>query len=135
MTNGDHQVPPAISRRLVAMVLVVILLSAALLAGVLLSRDGDVGATASTSASSSTEALPTSTTEDTRAEVVGRLKRILAIRDKAFRDRNAEILNNVYTEDCPCLEGDKNAIEELTKNDYHIIGGATSVRIRRSQAG
>jgi len=62
--------------------------------------------------------------------VIGRLREILEIRDQAFRNRSPEILNDVYTEDCPCLEGDKNAIQELLDNDYHIVGGATSVRIR-----
>jgi hypothetical protein len=54
----------------------------------------------------------------------------LEIRDKAFRERNTEILDDVYTVDCPCLKGDRNAINELTANNYHIVGGTTSVRIR-----
>ena len=79
---------------------------------------------------SSAKASPTSTTLETRAEVVERLRKILEIRDKAFRERNVEILEDVYTVDCPCLEGDRNAINELTANNYHMVGGATSVRIR-----
>jgi hypothetical protein len=112
------------------LVFVAVLLLAALLASVLLSRDVDSGVAASTLPPSTTGAPPTITTGDTRAEVVGRLRKILEIRDQAFRDRSPEILNDVYTEDCPCLEGDKNAIQELIDNNYHIVGGATSVRIR-----
>jgi hypothetical protein len=130
MTNADPHVPPASPRRLVALVLVAILLLAALLAAVLLGRDVDSGVAVSTLPPSTTGALSTSTTGDIRAEVVGRLRKILEIRDQAFRDRSPKILNDVYTEDCPCLEGDKNAIQELIDNDYHIVGGATSVRIR-----
>jgi hypothetical protein len=130
MTNDDPHVPPASPRRLVALVFVAVLLLAALLASVLLSRDVDSGVAASTLPPSTTGAPPTITTGDTRAEVVGRLRKILEIRDQAFRDRSPEILNDVYTEDCPCLEGDKNAIQELIDNNYHIVGGATSVRIR-----
>jgi hypothetical protein len=129
MTNEDPHVPPASSRRAVALVLVAALLLAALLAAVLLSRDVDSGVAAST-LPPSTGAPPTTVKGDTRTEVVGRLREILEIRDQAFRDRSPEILNDVYTEDCPCLEGDKNAIQELIDNDYHIVGGATSVRIR-----
>jgi hypothetical protein len=130
MTNDDPHVPPASPRRLIALLFVAVLLLAALLASVLLGRDVDSGVAASTLPPSTTGAPPTTTTGDTRAEVVGRLRKILEIRDQAFRDRSPEILNDVYTEDCPCLEGDKNAIQELIDNDYHIVGGATSVRIR-----
>jgi hypothetical protein len=129
MTNADPHLPPASPRRLVALVLVVVLLLA-LVATVLLSRDADSRVAMSTLPPSTTGALPTSTTRDIRTEVVGRLRKILEIRDQAFRDRSPKILNDVYTEDCPCLEGDKNAIQELIDNDYHIVGGATSVRIR-----
>ena len=130
MTNADPHLPPASPRRLVALVLVAVLLLAALLAAVLLSRDVDSRVAVSTLPPSTTGALSTSTTGDIRAEVVGRLRKILETRDQAFRDRSPKILNDVYTEDCPCLEGDKNAIQELIDNDYHIVGGATSVRIR-----
>ena len=81
---------------------------------------------------SSVDASPTSTTLEVRTEVIERLKEILQIRDKAFRERDAEILEDVYTIDCPCLEGDRNAINELTTNNYHMVGGATSVRIRKT---
>jgi hypothetical protein len=74
---------------------------------------------------------PTSTMRDAHDEVVVRLREILRIRDKAFRERNADILNGLYTADCPCLEGDRNAIRELTENSYHVVGGETSVRVRR----
>ncbi|HEU4399804.1 MAG TPA: hypothetical protein VFU54_18430, partial [Actinomycetota bacterium] len=73
----------------------------------------------------------TTTTIDTQTEVVARLREILRVRDRAFHDRNAELLDAVYTVDCPCLEGDGNAIEELISKKYHLIGGETSIRIRR----
>jgi hypothetical protein len=40
-------------------------------------------------------------------------------------------LKDIYTVDCPCLEGDENAIKELVDNDYHMLGGATSIKVRR----
>jgi hypothetical protein len=130
MANEDQQAPPATPRRLAALALVVSVLLVAMLVTVLLGRDGDSEVAAPT-LTPSTEASSTTTTVDTRTEVVGRLRTILGIRDKAFRDRNAGILEEVYTDDCPCLEGDRNAIQELTDNDYHIVGGATSIRVRQ----
>jgi hypothetical protein len=56
----------------------------------------------------------------------------LKIRDEAFRERDAEILDDVYTSDCPCLEGDRNAIRELVNNNYHMVGGATSIQVRKA---
>jgi hypothetical protein len=81
---------------------------------------------------SSIDASPTSTTLEVRTEVIERLKEILQIRDEAFRERDAEILEDIYTVDCPCLEGDRNAIKELTVNNYHMVGGTTSVQIRKA---
>jgi hypothetical protein len=130
MANEDQRARPAALPRLVALALVVTLLLAAVLAAVLVNREGDSNVAAPI-LTPSTEASPTTTTADTRTEVVERLRKILRIRDKAFRDRNAGILDEVYTVDCPCLEGDRNAIEELADNNYHIVGGTTSIRVRQ----
>ena len=43
------------------------------------------------------------------------------------------LLSAVYTVDCPCLEGDTNAIEELVGKHYRLVGGATSIRVRRTE--
>jgi hypothetical protein len=64
--------------------------------------------------------------------VIGRLREILRIRDEAFRERNLENLRDVYTTDCPCLEGDRNAIKELIDNNYHMIGGTTSIEVKKA---
>jgi hypothetical protein len=132
MTDKDHPGRTATIRRLAVAGLVASLLLAALLGAVVSSRDDDVGVAAPTLPTPSTEASPTSTPLGTRAEVIERLRRILEIRDRAFRERNAEILEDVYTVDCPCLEGDRNAIQELVTNNYRMVGGATSIRIRRT---
>ena len=93
-------------------------------------RQDSIGVMDSTPSPSSSE-VTTSTGLDTRIEVVEPLKDILRIRDQAFRDRNTRPLEDVYTIDCPCLEGDRNAIEELVTNNYHVVGGATSIRVHR----
>jgi hypothetical protein len=133
MSNEDHQTPSGPFRRLAAMGLVAALVLVALLVAALVIRGGDddVVGTAPTLTPSSSEAVAPSSTVNPRAEIVARLREILRIRDKAFRDRDAKVLNNIYTSDCPCLEGDRNAIRELQTKNYNIVGGATSIRVRR----
>ena len=129
MTTKDHEVQSTTSRRLLALGLVTILTVAVILAVLITREDGQV--TRPTLAPSSTAVIPTTTTLDTRTELTRRLVEILKIRDKAFQERDRQILKGVYTVDCPCLEGDGNAIQELVDNNYHIVGGATSIRLRR----
>jgi hypothetical protein len=64
--------------------------------------------------------------------VIERLRETLRIRDEAFRERHPEILRDVYTTDCPCFEGDRNAIKELADKDYHMVGGATSIQVKKT---
>jgi hypothetical protein len=71
------------------------------------------------------------TTIDTQTEVVARLREILKVRDNAFHSRDPDLLSAIYTVDCSCLEGDTNAIRELLTKNYRLIGGATSIRVRR----
>jgi len=130
--NKEPGGTPAMSRRRITTGVLAATFVVALLGTLLWTRQEDERATSpSTATASSVESLPTSTTRDTRDEVVERLRQILRVRDKAFRERNAGILRDLYTIDCPCLEGDRNAIRELTENNYHVVGGATSVRVRR----
>lgn len=131
MPTNDHPGPPLSSRRLRTGVAVV-LTSVALLVAVLMVRDGGSNArTLPTPTPSSSETDRSSTTLNPRSEIISRLREILKVRDKAFQDRNAALLEDVYTVDCPCLKGDRSAIEELRTEDYRIVGGATSIQVRR----
>jgi hypothetical protein len=129
MNTENHKDQSATSRRLLAIGLAAILPVAVILAVLVTREDGR--ATSSTLAPSSSVAVPTATTLDARSELTGRLEEILKIRDKAFQDRDSQILKDIYTVDCPCLEGDGNAIQELIDNDYHVVGGATSIRLHK----
>jgi hypothetical protein len=132
MMNESPSGPPKASRRFITTGLVVLVALIALIGTLLFIRDGNEReASPSVATPSSVEDVSTSTTQDARTEVLERLRQILQIRDKAFRDRDADILEKFYTSDCPCLEGDRNAIEELIDNDYHIVGGTTSIQVRR----
>lgn len=132
MTNEDHSVRSPAIRRFAGAGLAVIMLLVALLGIFVIGRDDHIGVAPPTQMQSSVKSSPTTTAVGTRAEVIERLRTILGIRDKAFRERNARILEDVYTVDCPCLEGDRNAIKELESNNYRMVGGATSIRIRRA---
>jgi hypothetical protein len=117
-----------------AAIAVTLLLVAAVAAVLDIRADGDaVGSSPPEPTPPQATSSPTTTTIDTRTEVVARLREILRVRDRAFHERDADLLNTVYTVDCPCLEGDTNAIKELVSKGYRLIGGATSIRVRRSE--
>jgi hypothetical protein len=78
-----------------------------------------------------TTASPTTTTVDTETEVVARLREILRVRDVAYQRRDAELLKTIYTNDCPCLAGDANAIKQLLKDNAIWVGASTSIRVER----
>jgi hypothetical protein len=98
---------------------------------VFVTRQGDELPTATTSdAMSTTPSAPTTTTLNEQDELVGRLKEILAKREEAYRKRDVQMLHEIYTVDCPCLESDSNAIQELKKEGYIWVGGETSIKVR-----
>jgi hypothetical protein len=82
----------------------------------------------STPASSQSRSVTPTTLE--RTGVVSRLRDILGVRDRAYRDRNPELLGSVYTTDCPCLKGDQGAIKQLLKDGAVWVGASTSIRAR-----
>jgi hypothetical protein len=140
MSTEDHPTqPPAPrgpSRRgLVLAGTVAAFVTVGLLVAVLTTRGDDevAGALPNEPPAAPTTVVTTTSTVDARTEVVARLREILRIRDRAFHDRNGDLLSDIYTVDCPCLEGDGNAIKELSSEDYRLIGGATSIRVRRVQ--
>jgi hypothetical protein len=73
----------------------------------------------------------TATTIGEEDKVVARLREILRVRDRAYRNRDVGLLRKVYAHDCPCLRGDEGAIEQLLKDDAVWVGSSTSVRIRK----
>ena len=78
----------------------------------------DVGAVSSpTQLSDQTQPSPAPTsTVSPQDEVVERLHEIFRIRDKAIRTRDAILLEDIYTVDCPCLEGDRKLIGQLRRD-------------------
>lgn len=67
------------------------------------------------------------------SEAVDRLRQILRIREEAYNYRNAELLNAIYTSDCPCLSNDTRAIQELLRRRYIWKNIDSSIEVRRVQ--
>ena len=123
--------PPAGTqrRRLIFLVLIAGLVVA--VGAIALTRRSDPATTGAPSASTSTTALDvTTTTVGEREEVVARLRAILRVRDRAYRERDVDLLRDVYTTDCPCLRGDGRAIEQLIEDDAVWVGASTSVKVQ-----
>jgi hypothetical protein len=99
-------------RRVALLALVVSPLAAAVIYFFVASRD-DGQSFPATTPPRTTQATAVATTVDTRAEIVDRLHQILEIRDQAIETRNASLLQQIYTVDCPCLKGDSSLISRL----------------------
>jgi hypothetical protein len=92
----------------------------------------------------STEVLPSqtapamSTTAPTtilepQDEVIGRLREILQIRDKALATRDANLLETIYTVDCNCLPQSRALIRRLRKEHVVWSGLSTSLKVQQVQ--
>jgi len=138
MQFEDHPAPPpptpgGPSRAAWVAATAVALLVVTAVAAFLMTRgDGEAAGSPSPEPSRpQTTASPTTTTIDTRTEVVARLREILRVRDVAYRRRDAELLKTIYTNDCPCLAGDGNAIKQLLKDNAIWVGASTSIRVEK----
>ena len=136
MSNDDHPM----SRPLVKgptnrywIWLIVVILAVASLFTVFVLRDDDAATATSPSGVSGPSPSPPMTPIDSKSELVARLKEILAMRERAYQDRDLKVLKRIYTIDCPCLKSDSNAIRELIRRNYVWVGGETSLRIRKTE--
>jgi ketosteroid isomerase-like protein len=90
----------------------------------------DSPATGSPPLSASSRAVTTTSLME-KDQVEVRLRDILKVRDQAYRRRNVQLLRQIYTADCPCLQGDGAAIRQLLEDDAVWVGASTSVRIKK----
>jgi hypothetical protein len=139
METEDRPAPPpptpgGTSRRAaVAAIAAALLLVVAVVAVFATRGDGDAaGSTApEPPPPSQTTAAATTTTLDTETEVVARLREILRVRDRALETRNPNLLASIYTVDCPCLTGDRDAIRRLRRAREVWRGVSTSIRVQK----
>ena len=132
MSMDDHSRSSPQSARIRGLILAVLIgglvAAVALLVAI---RRPEPAAVASPSASTSPRAAPTTTRISEEEAVVIRLREILRVRDRAYRERDVGLLRNVYTTDCPCLRGDKRAIQQLLQDDAVWVNASTTIRIQK----
>jgi hypothetical protein len=100
MNPDDHPAPPpptpsGPSRRVTAFAVVTVALTLVVAVAVVLTIRGDgdaAGSSPSQPPPPQPSAAATTTTLDPKTEVVARLREILRVRDRAFHDRDAELL-------------------------------------------
>jgi hypothetical protein len=90
-------------------------------------------ASVTTLADESRQPRPHTSIADSRDEVVARLRSIFRVRDRAIQARNATILDDIYTVDCPCLKGDRALIQELKKKGLVWRGIEVSLVIENAE--
>jgi hypothetical protein len=115
------------SRLLIGLVAVPLLI---VLAFVLIAQLGSSGrgtSSAATLAGNSKESEAPTSTVSSHDEVVTRLHSIFRVRDKAIQERNPSLLKDIYTIDCPCLEGDRELIKGLRKK--HLVWRGVKVSL------
>jgi hypothetical protein len=139
MNPDDHPAPPpptpsGPSRRVTAFAVVTVALTLVVAVAVVLTIRGDgdaAGSSPSQPPPPQPTAAATTTTLDPKTEVVARLREILRVRDRALETRNASLLSSIYTVDCPCLQGDRDAIQRLRRTHEVWRGVSTSIRVQK----
>jgi hypothetical protein len=130
--EDDHRPaskPPTAIRR-PWLILGVLTAVAVAVTAVVLARGSDPVTTGLQSAPTSSSTADVTTTTGEREEVIAQLRAILRVRDRAYRERDVDLLREVYTTDCPCLRGDGRAIQQLIKDDAVWVGSSTSIQVR-----
>jgi hypothetical protein len=117
----------ALTRGFVALILIGVLVAGVAVFGTVKRADP----ASQESPSASTQPRVATTTIGEKEEVTVRLREILRVRDRAYRDRDAGLLEEVYTTDCPCLRGDRAAIRQLVHDNAVWVGSSTSVRVQK----
>ena len=133
MPTNDHPTPPARldpTRRGMVLAILIGGIAVAVAVVVLNARGTPEAASSSSVPASPSTANATTTTIEAGSEVVGRLRDILGVRDRAYRERDADLLKGVFTTDCPCLKGDRKAIDQLLKDDAVWVGASTAIRVK-----
>jgi hypothetical protein len=138
MTNADPHSSPS-DRGPLARHLLAGALTALVIIGVTFFVAFRAGDPEPTSPSTSTLFLTTTapsvtTTPDLRSAVVARLQEILEVRERAFRERNEDLFDDVYTSDCSCLRAGRSAIAALKKERVRWQGRSTSIEVQSAKS-
>jgi hypothetical protein len=78
----------------------------------------------------STVARSETTNPNPESEVVASLREIIQIRERAFRDRDASLFDDVYTSDCSCLQAGREAINALQREKVVWKDRSVSINVQ-----
>jgi hypothetical protein len=139
MQFQDQQLPPPPTSRgpahhaaWVAAIAIALLVVVAVAAVLVTRGDGQAaGSPSPTPSSPQPTASPTTTTIDPQTEVVARLREILRVRDQALLKRNANLLDDIYTVDCNCLQDGRTAIRRLRQERIFWKGLSTRLTVQQ----
>jgi hypothetical protein len=129
MPNDDRVERRALRRAFILLGLLTGLAIAVAFVAFAIRSDSSVPDSASAQPSSSLAVTTTSLAE--KEAVVSRLREILEERDRAYRERDVRLLRKVCSIDCPCLQGDGDAIRQLLKDDAIWNGATTAIRVKK----
>lgn len=136
--DDPHVLPealPSASRRgRVAVLIFVVVLALLVAVGAVVSRSEE----ATSSAPSSSRPAGSASTASTiplvkQAEITSRLRDILKVRDRALLARDAQLLSDIYTIDCKCLEDGRALIRQLRKENVVWKGVSTNITIESTE--
>jgi hypothetical protein len=124
-TSGDQ------FRRLLPGALIALVVAGLVLL-VIVREDRDAATPPGTAAPTTTASTET-TSPDARSEVIMRLQEILQVRERAFRERDVSLFEDVYTSDCACLKAGRVAIAALRRENVLWQDREISIEVKSAK--
>jgi hypothetical protein len=99
----------------------------------LLARNDEPVATSPIAAPSPATAADGIPKPDSKSEVIDRLREILQIRERAIKERDASLFDEVYTSNCPCLRAGRAAIAALNRENILWTNRSISIEVQSTK--
>jgi hypothetical protein len=138
MPNDDPQVlpeasPSASRRGRVYVVLFVLVLAVLVAVGAVVSRSDETTSFVPSSSPPAGSGSTATTIVVAKTEITSRLREILKVRDRALLARDAQLLSEIYTVDCKCLEDGRALIRQLRKENIVWKDVSTNITIENTE--
>jgi len=138
MPNEDPQVLPEASPSAsrggrISVVLFVIVLAVLVAVGAMVSRSEEATSSAPSSSRPAGSGSTATTIAVAKTEITSRLREILKVRDRALLARDAQLLSEIYTVDCKCLEDGRALIRQLRKENVVWKDISTNITIENTE--
>jgi hypothetical protein len=138
MPNEDPQVlpeasPSASRRGRVYVVLFFLVLAVVVAVGAVVSRSDEATSVAPSSSRPAGSGSTATTIAVVKTEITSRLREILKVRDRALLVRDAQLLSDIYTVDCECLEDGRALIRQLREENIVWKDVSTNITIENTE--